>query len=338
MIHSEEKGQTPRDTRKEPTRREFVALGVGAFVVAATPGLLRRGPRMVRRRIPVMGTVADVAVAHRDPDYAQRAVDAALDELRMVERTMTRFRDESEVGRANLMAWKRPVEVGPATAEVLEESLRWARATEGRFDPCLGRAMELWAPEDRSAPPDAASVRRWAGRGLWEALELERSGGRAAVRLLDRDAGLDLGGIAKGYGVDRAAEALRRWGVRNALVNAGGDLWALGTSEDGDPWRVGVRDPADPSGLVATLRVTDRAVATSGDYRQYFDYDGRRYHHLLDPGAGEPREASDHTVTVEAASCMAADAAATAVFGSEPGEARRFIAAAGRDAHVVHRA
>lgn len=336
MIRSEEKGRKPPDRRPDPTRREFVALGVGAFVVAAAPGLLRRGPRLVRRRIPVMGTLAEVAVVHRDPTYAQGAVDAALDELRAVERTMTRFRDDSEIGRVNRMAWRRPVEVGPGTASVLEESLAWARASDGGFDPCLGGAMELWAPEDRTAPPDPESVRRWAGRGLWQALELERSGSRVAVRLLDRDASVDLGGIAKGYGVDRAAEALRRWGVRNALVNAGGDLWALGTSQDGDPWKVGIRDPDDPSGLVTTLRVTDRAVATSGDYQRFFAHGGRRYHHLLDPGSGEPREGSVHSVTVEASSCMTADAAATAVFGSDPDQARRLIVAAGRDARVVH--
>lgn len=339
MIHSEEKGRKPPENGQwgsDPTRRDFLTLGVGAFVVAATPGLLRKRIRMARRRIPVMGTVADVAVPHHDPVYAQRAIDAALDELRFVDRIMTRFRDDSEVGRANLVAWREPVGIGPATAAVLEESLHWARATDGRFDPCLGRAMEMWDPEDRTVPPAPEQVRRWAERGLWKALELDRSAGGWVVRLRDRDAALDLGGIAKGYGVDRAAEALRRWGVENALVNVGGDLRALGASEDGDAWKVGVRDPFDPSALVATLRVTDAAVATSGDYQRFFAYGGRRYHHLLDPISGEPRESASHSVTVEAATCMIADAAATAVFGSGEDKARALLAAAGRDARVVH--
>jgi thiamine biosynthesis lipoprotein ApbE len=91
--------------------------------------------------------------------------------------------------------------------------------------------------------------------------------------------GIDLGGIAKGYGVDRAVEALRAWGVTSALVNVGGDLYALGSSEDGDEWEVGIRSPEDPSRLKGVIRIEDRAVATSGDYERFFDYGDRRFHH-----------------------------------------------------------
>lgn len=320
-----------------PTRREFVALGVGALLVAASPALLRRRPRLVRRQLPVMGTVADVAVVHRDEGWGQGAVQAALEELRRVESLLTWFRDDSEVGRANLRAGLKPVPVGDETARVLEEALRWARGTHGAFDPCLGRAVSLWDVGRRSEPPTDGERARWAGRDLWRALEMGRHQGRTVVRFLDPDVSLDLGGIAKGYGVDRAAEVLRAWGIRDGLVNVGGDLYALGTSEDGDPWRVGVRDPEDPSRLAATLRVEDEAVATSGDYEHFFAHQGRRYHHLLDPTSGEPRRSRSHSVTVVADSCMEADAAATAVFGSRPEEARRRVSAVGSDAEIVHR-
>jgi thiamine biosynthesis lipoprotein len=126
--------------------------------------------------------------------------------------------------------------------------------------------------------------------------------------------GIDLGGIGKGYGVDRAVAALRSWGIQNALVNVGGDLYALGVSEDGDPWKVGVRSPDDPNGLATTLTMSDRAVATSGDYQQFFVYGGRRYHHLLDPRTGAPSQARVRSVTVASESCMAADAGATTAF------------------------
>ena len=109
----------------------------------------------------------------------------------------------------------------------------------------------------------------------------------------DEDMGIDLGGIGKGYGVDRAVAVLREWGFQNGLVNVGGDLYAMGVSEDGDPWNVGVRSPDDPQGLVANLAMSDQAVATSGDYHQYFEHDGRRYHHLLDPTTGAPAEVTD---------------------------------------------
>jgi thiamine biosynthesis lipoprotein len=100
--------------------------------------------------------------------------------------------------------------------------------------------------------------------------------------------GLDLGGIAKGHAVDRAAAAIRALGVRDALVVAGGDLVALGRSEAHEAWRVGVRSPSDPAGIVDVLDVSDAAVATSGDYERFFEWGGRRYHHILDPRTGRP--------------------------------------------------
>lgn len=319
-------------------RRKFLLLGAGAFAVASTPLAWRRRDRLIGRRIPVMGTVAEVAVVLPDESRAQEAIDAAFRELRWVERTMSRFRADSDVGRANGAPSGRAVTVTPETGTVLRESIRWARATEGRFDPCLGRSSALWAIGDRREPPPPEAVRRLAGRGLYGALEVDH--GWAAgptVRLHDPRAAIDLGGIAKGYAVDRAVRALRAHGVDRGLVNAGGDLYALGRSADGDPWKVGVRSPHHPSGLATTLRVSDRAVATSGDYLAFFEHSGRRYHHLLDPGTGAPRTSRMRSLTTAASSCMAADAAATALFGlcEDPGEALRRLDARVEVVHLI---
>ncbi|HEX9886299.1 MAG TPA: FAD:protein FMN transferase [Longimicrobiales bacterium] len=322
---------------KLPDRRSFLALGLGTFAVAVVPSPLRGRARVVRRSVPVMGTVAELAVVHRHEGFAHRALDAAVDELRRVEGLMTRFRDDSDVGRANLLASGRAVAISSETADVLRESLVWAARSGGAFDPCLGRAVRLWDVEHRIAPPDDADVRRWAGLGLWRHLEVETGGTVPRVRFHDPAVSLDLGGIAKGYGVDAAARALRDQGVFHALVNVGGDLVALGHSEDGDPWEIGVRHPADPSRLAATLRLSDGAVATSGDYLRYFRHEGRRYHHLLDPTDGAPRSSRQHTLTAEAPTCLAADAAATAVFGMAPEACERVLAAAGREVRVAHR-
>ncbi|MFW6205594.1 MAG: FAD:protein FMN transferase [Gemmatimonadota bacterium] len=319
-----------------PSRREFVALGIGAFAVVASPGLIRPKRRLIRRRVPVMGTVAEIAVVHRNERHAQGAIGAAIAELRTVERVMTRFDDGSDVGRANLEAARRPVSVGAATAEVVAAALGWAEASRGDFDPTLGRAMEVWDPGRRSTPPSAADRRALAVPGLYRSLELGTYRGEPVLVYHDPAVRLDLGGIAKGYGVDRAVTALRDWGIADGLVNVGGDLYALGVSEDGDAWEVGVRDPDDTAKLAARFRVSDRAVATSGDYQQYFDYGGRRYHHLLDPRTGEPRETGARSVTVAADRCMTADAAGTAVFGTGPGPARRLVAGVDRGAEILH--
>jgi thiamine biosynthesis lipoprotein len=138
--------------------------------------------------------------------------------------------------------------------------------------------------------------------------------------------------------VDRAVRALRERGVENALANAGGDLYAIGRSEDGDPWEVGIRDPRDPRRLAATLPVTDRALATSGDYFRYFDHRGRRYHQLIDPATGEPTTAGHHSITIAAETCMAADAAGTAAFGCELDGARELIARTAPEAEIIHTA
>jgi len=325
-----------RSGRSLPSRRQFVALGIGALAVVTTPRLFRRRRELVRRTVPVMGTIADVAVVHRDERYAQAAIDAALAELRYVDATMTRFSDGSEVGRANAKAGSEPVRVSRATAKVLEEASRWAEASDGAFDPCLGRAMALWDVGDRAEPPPAEQVRDLAGRRLYRSLELGELAGSPAVLVGDPDAAIDLGGIAKGYGVDRAVEALRSYGIYNGLVNVGGDLYALGVSEDGDPWKVGIRDPDDPDGLVGTVEVSDRAVATSGDYVQYFQYGGRRYHHMLDPDTGEPRRAAMRSVTLTADDCISADAAGTAIFGMASADARRLLDVRAPGARVVH--
>jgi FAD:protein FMN transferase len=322
------------DSRR-PSRREFLALGVGAFVVAASPGVIRPRRQVVRRAVPVMGTIAEVGVVHQNERYAQGAIDAAIAELRAVDRAMTRFSDESEVGRANLQAAVRPVGIGAGTAEVVAHALRWAETSDGAFDPTIGAAIRLWDVGHRQAPPAAAEVGRHVG-GLYRSLELGRSGGQDVVVYHDPGIALDLGGIAKGYGVDRAVAALREWGVTDALVNVGGDLYAMGRSATGDAWEVGVRDPDDARKLVARFHMSDRAVATSGDYQQYFEHGGQRYHHLLDPRTGAPRRSRVRSVTVAADHCMTADAAGTAVFGMDRSSAERLIAAVDPGATVLH--
>ncbi|MDJ0976839.1 MAG: FAD:protein FMN transferase, partial [Planctomycetota bacterium] len=207
------------------TRREVLALGVGALVVAAIPLTRgRRAPVTVRRRAPVMGTLADLVVVHPDRATAEAAADDALAALRFVDRTMTRFNSDSDIGRTNRLALQDAVPVDPATAHVLEQALVFAERTGGAFDPCLAGAVTLWNVNERSAPPAADDSRMYAGRRLYRALDVGTHRGRAAVRIHDPNAQVDLGGIAKGYGVDAAAEALRRHGIRHALVNVGGDL------------------------------------------------------------------------------------------------------------------
>jgi len=306
-------------------RREFVGLGLGAFVVAAIP-LARRAPAgVVRRSVPVMGTIAQFAVVHRDPRQAHAAIDAAMAELLWVERTMTRFTDTSDIGRANLFAAHDGVIVAPETAYVTSEALRWASALDGRYDPAIGAVCKLWDVKHRHEPPAAERVAELADRRFYRQVEVGTRSGEPVLVYHDRDAKLDLGSIAKGYGVDRAVAALRRVGIEQAVVVAGGDLYALGLAPSGEPWSIGIQSPTDERAIVGTLELSDRAVATSGTYRQFFRYRGHKYHHIRDPGTAQPRTTGMQSLSVIADSVMHADAATTALFGMDEADIRRIL-------------
>jgi len=318
---------TPNGAASQLGRREFIGIGLGAFVAAAIPIAARRPTGVVRRSIPVMGTIAQFAVVHRDPLFAHAAIDAAVAELLWVEHTMTRFTDISDVGRANLLAARDAVGVSPETALVTREALRWAAALDGRYDPALGAVTKLWDVRNRHEPPPAERVAELAGRRFHRAVEVETRGGRDLLRFHDPLTRIDLGSIAKGYGVDRAARALREHGIQHGLVVAGGDLYAIGTAPDGEAWTIGVQSPLDEREIVGTLQLSDRAVATSGTYRQFFRYRGRRYHHLMDPATAAPRETPVQSLTIIADSVMHADAATTALFGLPATDISRTLAA-----------
>lgn len=310
-------------------RREFLAFGAGTFVVAALPVASRwrrmQGP-LVRRTVPTMGTIAEVAVACQDPRRAQVAIDDAIEELRWVERTMTRFDDRSDIGRANGFAARGPVTVTPETALVVAEALRWADATGGMYDPAAGKIVRLWDVNHRHEPPAESSLAPLAGRRLHRFVEVGRHRGADVLVYHDADISLDLGAIAKGYAVDRAVDALRRHGITQALVNAGGDLYALGSAPNGEPWRIGVRDPNDARAIAEELRVSDGAVGTSGTYMQFFRYRGQRYHHLMDPAIAAPRRTAMQSYTVRADRNLHADVAASSLLGTPPAVANALLA------------
>ncbi len=314
-----------RESRRRVDRREFVGLGVGIFVVAALPVAIRRRSVVARRSLPLMGTLADLTVVHRDERTAQVALDAAFAELQWVEQTMTRFTASSDVGRVNAGAHRDGVRVSTETGVVLERGLRWAEASDGRFDPAMGAVVELWDVANRHQPPTGQAQQALAARRFWQAVDLATGGQGAVVRFTDPSVRLDLGGIAKGYAVDRAVEVLRGLGVDHAIVNVGGDLYALGERPEGGAWQVGIRSPHDDEGLATTLVVSDQAVCTSGDYAQYFRWGGTRYHHLMDPESAAPRRDPYHSLTVQADRCIDADAGATAAFGLDHLAAARLI-------------
>lgn len=335
----------PQTAHPRFRRREFLVLGAGALAVASVPWFARAKHSLTRRSLPLMGTIAEIGVVHEDARFAQHAIDAAFAVLQSVERRMTRFDPDSEVGRANRLAFVEPTRISVDTAQVIEAALHWAQASDGRFDPALGKLVALWDVNHRQAPPQAVALQKFAGRNLYRAIDLatqnrvekssDMDSAAALLRFTDPEVSIDLGGIAKGYGVDRAVARLREMGVTSALVNVGGDLYALGHSVAGEAWRVGILDPLHPEQILQSFELSDAAVATSGDYFQFFEHHGRRYHHLLDPKIAAPHQSVRHSLTVMAERCLDADAAATALFGLEAREASQVLRAAAPGARII---
>lgn len=324
---------TAHNTSWRPSRRELFFLSLGGFV-AAVP-LARRPLSLVRREFPVMGTIGKVAIAHRDPRLAQAAIDDAIAALQWVDRTMTNFSALSDVGRANHAAAREAIAISTETAEVLAAAQLWAEASGGIFDPCVGRSIELWDVKHRHEPPPSREVIRLANRQLYRHLEIGRRLGLPVVRFHDADVNIDLGGIAKGYGVDRAIAALRARGIEHGLVAAGGDIYALGRSPSGEPWQIGIQSPYAEGELAGSVPLENAAISTSGDYEQFFVHGGRRYHHIMDPATGAPGETLRRSVTVIADTNMAADAGATLAFALSGGGAAVLAKHSARIAHAI---
>jgi len=299
-------------------------LGVASIAALAAIGFWRsRGahpPLVSFGRTPsvVMGTAWHMtAVAQFDhSERAHEALDRAEREVRDIESLMSVHLRDSEISRFNAASSGVPFPLSADTLTVLTQAQRFAEVTDGAFDVTCYPLVRLWA-EAREANrlPTAEEIARARRRVGMFHLRFDPDG---VTKLVD-GVQVDLGGIAKGYAVDRALLAIKSAGLPGGMVNIGGDLRCFGTTETRSPWRIGIADPFREGKLCTSLALHDAAVATSGDYARFYEIAGHRYSHILDPRQGLPVEQT-HSVTVislatkEApASAAKADAWATAL-------------------------
>lgn len=305
-----------------------VAAGLLACALAGLLAACEPADPLQSTRLLVFGTVVDVATWGTAPKPAQ----AAFDELRTAFEGWHRewhAWEDSPLSRANrAFAAGAGAELTPDLLRLAADARTWSRASGGLFDPAIGRLVALWGfnegeRPDGPPPAPAAIAELVNAHPAMDDLTLDG----ASVRSRNPQVWLDFGGIAKGYAVDRAIERLRARGVQNAIVNAGGNLRAIGT-KDGQPWRIGIRDPRGP-GVIASLTITgDESVSTSGDYERRFEWQGVRYHHILDPRSGYPAIGTI-AVTVVAENAEKADVASTALMIAGPTEWRAVARALG---------
>jgi thiamine biosynthesis lipoprotein len=271
-----------------------------------------------------MGThlaFAAFTTARLDAPHVRAAFDAATAEIVRLEKLMTTWDPQSEVSRVNASAGKAPVLVGAETLAVIRESLRASQLSDGAFDITFETLHGLWKfDEDLDPhPPSPAEV---SGRVKYLGFQhVKVDEAKTTVFLDEPHVRIGLGGIAKGYAVDKASKVLTDAGIESFYVQAGGDLYAHGAKPDGSPWLAGVRDPRGPDGdYFAMMPLVDSAFSTAGDYERAYVVGGRRYHHIIDPHTGYPATAS-RSVTIWAPTAFLADEIDDAVFilGPEKG-------------------
>ena len=209
------------------------------------------------------------------------------------------------------------MKVSPETLKVVKKAKEISELSEGGFDITVGPLTQLWRmARERGIPPSAEELKQKLDLVNFKNMMIDQEG---KVFLKKRGMAIDLGGIAKGYAVDRAFELLNSLGYKILIVNAGGDLRVGGSKLD-QPWSIGIRDPRSSEKIMALVSVSDAAIATSGDYEKYFIYQGKRYHHIFNPKDGLPSDGCQ-SVTIVCKEGMMADALATAIFvlGPEKG-------------------
>lgn len=257
-----------------------------------------------------LGSVVVVKV-YGDEQRVRPLIDLAFAEIDRIDALMSRHRETSEANQLERLAADSAVTCSPELAQVLERSQYFARLSGGAFDVTIGALTRLWNFPEVAAPPAPARIDSARALVGYEDLQVE---GRQ-VRLRRSGLRLDLGGAAAGFAVDRAVELLQAQGVAAGLIDASGDIRFWGQKPDGQPWRIGIQHPRQADGvLIAELEdIGLPAVATSGDYEQFFEWEGRRFHHILDPATGYPAERAI-SATVWAATAMDADILSTTVF------------------------
>lgn len=264
--------------------------------------------------IYVMDTVVDVQVYAETRTQADSAIADVVSELERLHNLLTAHSTKSEVAQIALSAGVKPVKVSPETLAIISHALEYAERTGGAFDITLAPVLEEYSFLNKIRPGKRLLEEKLALVD-WRKVEVNADAG--TVYLPEPAMKIDLGGIAKGYITDRAGDILRSHGIQFGLVNSGGDIKFLGPKPDGTPWRVGIKNPDNSNVNFAIVEVMNDAVVTSGDYERFFDEDGVRYHHILDPASGLPANEA-RSVTVLAPSAELADLLSTAVFVMGP--------------------
>ncbi len=314
-------------TRSASLPAQFLLLSAAFCACTA------RTPKSFTIAGTTMGTTYHVTVAGWKSSPAQRSqlkfeVEGRLEQI---DALMSTYKPKSEVSRFNRSKSRAPFAVSAETLKVVSEALRFSEMSGGAFDPTVGRLVDLWGfgPTRRSGPPKDSAVAAALKTTGYKRLTTRKSPPALIKAVPELE--IDLSAIAKGYGADAVAEALKSRGIKDFLVEVGGEVVAAGMNVMGEPWRIGIDKPKEGAlpgdELSAVVPLSGAAMATSGSYRNFIKKGGKRLPHFIDPRTGRPVTHSMVSATVTAPTCLEADAAATVLMVLGPERSREWLKA-----------
>jgi thiamine biosynthesis lipoprotein len=257
----------------------------------------------------IMGTRISVEVWHEDQAAAETAIEDVFKEFRRLDQALSPYIESSELYRVNQLAADEPLHISKEFFDLLEKSLAFSRLTDGAFDITFASVGYQYDYRKGIKPSDQA-INNALPLINYRLIRLDEK--KQVVSFARQGVRIDLGGIAKGYAVDRGIGLLKQRGIEHALITAGGDSRLLGDHR-GRPWHIGIQAPRDKKALAAVLPLSGTAISTSGDYERYFERDGVRYHHIISPKTG--RSAGElRSVTILGPNATRTDALSTSVF------------------------
>jgi thiamine biosynthesis lipoprotein len=258
-----------------------------------------------------MGTLVSITAVAPTSDAAQRAINVGFNEIKRLEQLLSTWIPESELSRVNQAAGQRPTTVSHETLEVVQRSLDVTRLTDGGFNIAVGPAVEAWSVMERQHVPSKAELQQLMPLTDWTSIQV--NDGERTIFLPREGMRIDVGGIGKGYAADRVVDEMKKAGANGGVVALSGDIKTFGALPGTDGFSVGIRHPRKDGEVLAIIELKDEAISTAGDYERYFERDGIRYHHILDPRSLEPARECQ-SVTVVAKEGALADGMDTGIF------------------------
>lgn len=281
---------------------------------------LPAGAEWHSRAEAIMGTEVRVELWHEDAASARAAIGAVMDEMHRIDALMSPYKPDSELSQINREAAQKPLKISQEMFDLISRSLEFSKLSGGAFDITFSSVGYLYDYREHIKPSDAEIAKALPGVN-YRHLQLDRK--RRTIHFARSGVRIDLGGIAKGHAVDNAIALLKKRGITNAIVTAGGDSRLLGDRR-GRPWHVGIRDPRRRDDVAMVLPLVNVAISTSGDYERYFEADGVRHHHIINPKTGKSASGV-RSVTVIGPDGVTTEGLTKSVFIRGPQEGMRLI-------------